>query len=116
MNAAVFADGMGHKQRLLDHLLRDAEPRNARALFKRLASNVGNVLRSPDPQMRDESLRVSADDAAARSAIEAGSARVSHAPRPSEGAAGSLDRQGREAAQPAPKEHIEIPSFLRKHG
>ena len=94
----------------------DIEPRNARALFKRLASNVGNVLRSPDPQMRDESLRMSADDAAARSAIEAGSARVSHAPRPSEGAAGNLDRQGREAAQPAPKEHIEIPSFLRKHG
>jgi cell division protein FtsZ len=94
----------------------EAEPRNARALFKRLASNVGNVLRSNEPHDRDETAYTSADDAAARSAIEAGAPRVSHAPSAAEGASGSLDRHGREPAAPAHKEHIEIPAFLRKHG
>jgi len=94
----------------------DAEPRNARALFKRLASNVGINLRSPDDNHRDETGYSAADDAAARSAIEAGAPRVSHAPSPTEGAQGSLDPHGRTPAQPAQKEHIEIPAFLRKHG
>ena len=94
----------------------EAEPRNARALFKRLASNVGNVLRSSEPHGHDEATYTSADDAAARSAIEAGTPRVSHAPSASEGASGSLDRQGREPAGSPQKEHIEIPAFLRKHG
>jgi cell division protein FtsZ len=94
----------------------DVEPRNARALFKRLASNVGNALRSSDQVARDEVAQSAADDAAARSAIEAGSLRVSNAPRPAEGAAGSLDRHGRDTVAPPNKEHIEIPSFLRKHG
>ncbi|RYE88206.1 MAG: hypothetical protein EOP19_02090 [Hyphomicrobiales bacterium] len=94
----------------------DPEPRNARALFKRLASNVGNALRSSEPQSRDETTYTSADDNAARSAIEAGAPRVSHASSPSEGASGSLDRHGREAAGQGHKEHIEIPAFLRKHG
>jgi cell division protein FtsZ len=94
----------------------DAEPRNARALFKRLASNVGNALRASEPQSRDETTYTSADDAAARSAIEAGAPRVSHGSSPTEGAAGSLDRHGREPAPQAHKEHIEIPAFLRKHG
>ncbi|WP_395819919.1 cell division protein FtsZ [Devosia sp.] len=94
----------------------EPEPRNARALFKRLASNVGNALRPTDSVGRDETTYTSADDAAARSAIEAGAPRVSHAPQPTQGASGSLDKLGREPAVAPQKEHIEIPSFLRKHG
>ncbi|HEY9012273.1 MAG TPA: cell division protein FtsZ [Devosia sp.] len=94
----------------------EAEPRNARALFKRLASNVGNVLRSSEQQGRDETGYSTEADAAARSAIEAGAPRVSHAPAAQEGAAGSLDRHGREPAAAVQKDHIEIPAFLRKHG
>ncbi|MHB1103306.1 MAG: cell division protein FtsZ [Devosia sp.] len=94
----------------------ETEPRNARALFKRLASNVGNALRSGNEHGRDEAAYAAADDAAARSAIEAGAPRVSHASAPTEGAQGTLDAHGRPAAQPAQKEHIEIPAFLRKHG
>ncbi len=92
------------------------EPRNARALFKRLASNVGLNLRSNEPARPAHTNEPSADDAAARSAIEAGASRnprVSGAP---EGARGSLDPQGRQQPQAQQKEHIEIPSFLRKHG
>ncbi len=94
----------------------EAEPRNARALFKRLASNVGNALRSSEPPAHDETAYSTRDDAAARNAIEAGAPRVSHAPAATEGASGSLDRHGRDQAQQAHKEHIEIPAFLRKHG
>jgi len=94
----------------------EAEPRNARALFKRLASNVGNALRSSEPVAHDETVYSSRDDAAARNAIEAGAPRVSQVPSATEGAAGSLDRRGREQPQQAHKEHIEIPAFLRKHG
>jgi cell division protein FtsZ len=94
----------------------EPEPRNARALFKRLASNVGLGLRPNPPLSKDETHYSAADDAAARSAIEAGAPRVSHAPSPAEGAAGQLDPHGRPAAQPAVREHLEIPAFLRKHG
>ena len=94
----------------------ESEPRNARALFKRLASNVGNALRSGNEHARDETTYSAADDAAARSAIEAGAPRVSHVSSPTEGAQGTLDAHGRPVAQPAQKEHIEIPAFLRKHG
>jgi cell division protein FtsZ len=94
----------------------EVEPRNARALFKRLASNVGNALRSSSESGRDETTYSAADDAAARSAIEAGAPRVSHASAPTEGAQGTLDAHGRAVPQPAQKEHIEIPAFLRKHG
>jgi cell division protein FtsZ len=91
----------------------DPEPRNARALFKRLASNVGIGLRPqaapPANPVRDSA----AEDAAARSAIEAGGPRISGNSAASEGAAGRLDANGRPLPQ---KEHIEIPSFLRKHG
>jgi cell division protein FtsZ len=91
----------------------DNEPRNARALFKRLASNVGIGLRTPQHPGLDETPYSGAEDAAARSAIEAGQARNAGLSAPPEGAAGRLDAQGR----PLPhKEHIEIPSFLRKHG
>jgi cell division protein FtsZ len=92
------------------------EPRNARALFKRLASNVGLNLKSSEPAQAGSASESSADDAAARSAIEAGASRnprVSGAP---EGARGSLDPNGRQQPQAQQKEHIEIPSFLRKHG
>ena len=92
------------------------EPRNARALFKRLASNVGLNLKSNEPARSAQPTEPSADDAAARSAIEAGASRnprVSGAP---EGARGSLDPHGRAQPQAQQKEHIEIPSFLRKHG
>ncbi len=91
----------------------EAEPRNARALFKRLASNVGLGLRpQPHPGL-DETQYTATDDAAARSAIEAGHARNSAPSVAPEGAAGRLDIHGRPLPQ---KEHIEIPSFLRKHG
>src|SRR3569833_2820652 len=91
----------------------DQEPRNARALFKRLASNVGIGLRTPQHPGLDETQYTTAEDAAARSAIEAGAARNSGHSTASEGAAGRLDQHGRPLPQ---KEHIEIPSFLRKHG
>jgi cell division protein FtsZ len=94
----------------------EPEPRNARALFKRLASNVGLSLRPAEPTAHDESGNSSADDAAARSAIEAGASRVSRGSPGAEGAPGNLDAHGRQMQQPAAKEHIEIPAFLRKHG
>jgi cell division protein FtsZ len=94
----------------------EAEPRNARALFKRLASNVGLNLKSNEPSRAEPAVEPSADDAAARSAIEAGGARNSRVSSGVEGARGTADQYGRTQAQPAQKEHIEIPAFLRKHG
>jgi cell division protein FtsZ len=91
----------------------EPEPRNARALFKRLASNVGLGLRPQQPSGLDETHYSASEDAAARSAIEAGHPRNPAPSSPAAGAAGKLDAHGR----PLPhKEHIEIPSFLRKHG
>ncbi|MCP8883633.1 cell division protein FtsZ [Devosia sp. XJ19-1] len=98
------------------HERHDAEPRNARALFKRLASNVGLNLGPQQAEVRAEPASSMADDAAARSAIEAGGARTSRVAPASEGARGQLDNQGRAPAAPAQKEHLEIPAFLRKHG
>jgi cell division protein FtsZ len=94
----------------------DAEPRNARALFKRLASNVGLSLGQTGEGGRDEAAYSAADDAAARSAIEAGGPRASRVPAASEGARGGLDAHGRQPAPAPQKEHLEIPAFLRKHG
>ncbi len=91
----------------------EAEPRNARALFKRLASNVGLGLRPQHQQSLDETHHTASEDAAARSAIETGHHRNPGLSQSSEGAAGKLDPHGRQLPQ---KEHIEIPSFLRKHG
>jgi cell division protein FtsZ len=91
----------------------DAEPRNARALFKRLASNVGLGLRPQQPSGQDETQYTASQDAAARSAIEAGQPRNLASSASPEGAAGRLDAQGRQIPH---KDHIEIPSFLRKHG
>lgn len=93
-----------------------AEPRNARALFKRLASNVGLGM----PSAKEAPARVSpeAGDAAARSAIESGPVRSAPTVNKAapEGAKGQTDPQGRATMQQLPKEHLEIPSFLRKHG
>ena len=94
----------------------DAEPRNARALFKRLASNVGLNLGQPQPAEKEAPSFSAADDAAARSAIEAGGARTSRVAAPSEGAHGNLDSHGRQPAAAPQKESLEIPAFLRKHG
>jgi cell division protein FtsZ len=94
----------------------ETEPRNARALFKRLASNVGLGLRQPEPLRREEPRDPPLDDAAARSAIEAGASRVSHAPAATEGAHGGGDGRSRQTGHATPREQIEIPAFLRKHG
>jgi cell division protein FtsZ len=94
----------------------EAEPRNARALFKKLASNVGLNLGQPQPAGREETGYSAADDAAARSAIEAGGARTSRVPPAVEGARGNLDAQGRQPAPAPQKDSLEIPAFLRKHG
>ncbi len=87
------------------------EPRNARALFKRLGSKVGLHVGADDGH---DAPRASSDDAAARSAIEAGGARPTRSQ--TEGAAGQADAQGRANPQQSQKDHLEIPSFLRKHG
>lgn len=92
------------------------EPRNARALFKRLASNVGLNLGQPQVEPRREPASSMADDAAARSAIEAGGARTSRVPPAAEGARGNLDNQGRSQPAAPQKDSLEIPAFLRKHG
>ena len=95
------------------------EPRNARALFKRLASNVGLNLdaeeEAPAPRREPEADSPVMDDAAARAAIEQGHPRAS-APAPEHGAQGNLDPHGRASVQHPTKEHLEIPAFLRKHG
>jgi cell division protein FtsZ len=104
------------RQSLTGQEKQDPEPRNARALFKRLASNVGISLKSNEPERTAPQVEPSADDAAARSAIEAGGARNPRVSGGAEGARGNLDQHGRQSAQPAAKEHIEIPAFLRKHG
>ncbi|WP_424982870.1 cell division protein FtsZ [Maritalea sp. S77] len=82
------------------------EPRNARALFRRLASNVGL-------QGKEEFDEKKADDAMARNAVEASPQR----PSKPQGAQGQLDQTGRPAPQPSgQKEQLEIPSFLKRHG
>ncbi|WP_417582674.1 cell division protein FtsZ [Pelagibacterium sp.] len=96
---------------------RSEEPRNARALFRRLASNVGLSLGGEaEPQVAGERVQPQFDDAAARSAIEAAPSRPA-APRPqAEGAAGQLDAHGRAPARAPQKEQLEIPAFLKRHG
>jgi cell division protein FtsZ len=91
----------------------EPEANPARALFKRLASNVGLANR-PRVEIEPElPVEEPLDDAAARSAIEAGGSRVSAHPA---GARGRADAYGRQAPQRETKEHLEIPAFLRKHG
>lgn len=95
----------------------DAEPRNARALFKRLASNVGiNVPASKESETQTNA--TVSDDAAARSAIESGPTRTAESKShvATGGATGQTDAQGRAAMQQSGKDHLEIPAFLRKHG
>ncbi|HEY8574799.1 MAG TPA: cell division protein FtsZ [Devosia sp.] len=94
----------------------ESEPRNARALFKKLASNVGLNLGQQAAAPKQEAVYSPADDAAARSAIEAGGARGSRVAPSVEGARGNLDMHGRQPAPAPQKESLEIPAFLRKHG
>jgi cell division protein FtsZ len=94
----------------------EAEPRNARALFKRLASNVGLGQRPQEDVTSAETRPVEHDDAAARSAIEAGAPRVSAVQAPHGATSGQLDAHGRPQAPQVVKDHLDIPSFLRKHG
>ncbi len=90
------------------------EVRNARALFSRLASNVGLNISMDGHGTGAPEDNGAADDSAARSAIEASNARP--APRTaSMGAAGQADATGRANPQQLQKDHLEIPSFLRKH-
>ena len=86
----------------------EEEPRNARALFRRLASNVGIAGKEA------EQAAPGADDVAARSAVEASApARRPETP----GAKGNLDQTGRPVGQAQPKkEQLDIPSFLKRHG
>ncbi|MCD7060120.1 cell division protein FtsZ [Pelagibacterium xiamenense] len=93
------------------------EPRNARALFRRLASNVGlNLGGDGEHEHEMDRRQPEFDDAAARSAIEAAPSRPA-APRHTEGATGQADAHGRQpASRPAASEQLEIPAFLRRHG
>jgi cell division protein FtsZ len=95
----------------------ETEPRNARALFRRLASNVGLNIQSEEEQA-DQAMR-EMDDAAARSAIESTPMRNPSTSAPQsvqQGAVGQNDPHGRAVLQHNQKEHLEIPAFLRKHG
>ena len=98
------------------------QPRNARALFKRLASNVGIRVgddESVEAQAREPHLEESrtVDDSAARAAIEAGGRTGMPSGRlGSAGASGEYDDQGRPIPPKVNKDHLEIPSFLRKQG
>jgi cell division protein FtsZ len=95
---------------------RSEEPRNARALFRRLASNVGLNLGADAEPEPDHRVQPDFDDAAARSAIEAAAPRPA-APRAPEGTAGQLDAHGRApSVRPQAKEQLEIPAFLKRHG
>src|SRR6185437_39681 len=89
----------------------EQEPRNARALFKRLASNVGRNLRPQSDEEPVEADYPGADDAAARSAIEAGGARNPRVSAAPQGAQGQLDSLGRQQAAPPVKDRLEIPAF-----
>jgi cell division protein FtsZ len=95
----------------------DGTPRNARALFRRLASNVG--LRARPSDLAPAGDLTENGDLAARSAVEAPAVsprRANPAPAP-EGARGHLDENGRSAASQHPaKDGPEIPAFLRRHG
>ncbi len=95
-----------------------------RALFKRLASNVGLNLGKEEiaqnhshsePSNAVTSTSPTADDLDARNAIEAPQSRTRSSMQP-EGATGSLDKTGRSRGEPASSDHLEIPAFLRKHG
>jgi cell division protein FtsZ len=92
------------------------EPRNARALFKRLASNVGLNLKPSSDGPEDDSSYTASGDAAARNAIEAGYSRGSQPAQAPEAARGQRDPNARQQPQANAKEHLEIPAFLRKHG
>ncbi len=81
-----------------------------RAFFKRIASNVGLNIGANEEGNNSHNM----DDSDAQSAIESGNPRSS---RPQvQGSSGDLDAHGRANMQQLRKEHLEIPSFLRKRG
>ncbi|SDG51468.1 cell division protein FtsZ [Pelagibacterium luteolum] len=103
------------RQQMVPQQVKGEEPRNARALFRRLASNVGlNIGGEAEPQR--ERVQPEFDDAAARSAIEAAPPRPQAPRAPVEGATGQLDAQGRAPVRAPQKEQLEIPAFLKRHG
>ncbi len=82
-----------------------------RALFRRLASNVGLNIGSNEEEGENSQNKHDID---ARSAIESANMRSSRGKEI--GVSGNLDNLGRENPQPIRKDHLEIPSFLRKRG
>ncbi|NOZ33658.1 MAG: cell division protein FtsZ [Alphaproteobacteria bacterium] len=89
----------------------DTPPRNARALFRRLASNVGLRARTEAENP--------VGDLEARSAVEAPPppAKNTTPPDAPEGARGQLDDHGRADPASSPdRKSPEIPAFLRRHG
>ncbi|HEY4199724.1 MAG TPA: cell division protein FtsZ, partial [Devosiaceae bacterium] len=91
----------------------EPEANPARALFKRLASNVGLSNRGRADAEPEMPAAPPTDDNAARAAIEAGGSRVSGTYA---GAQGRADAYGRQPVPAPQKDHLEIPAFLRKHG
>jgi len=90
-----------------------------RALLRRLATNVGLNLRSDKSADKSADVKerepVAADD---RDAMQAVEAQRTHqrSDKAASGASGNLDTSGRASGTATTTEHLEIPSFLRKHG
>ncbi len=91
-----------------------------RALLKRLATNVGLNLRSDKSVDKNADVKekepVAADDRDAMQAVEAQRSHPRSDRQEGEGASGNLDASGRASPGATTTEHLEIPSFLRKHG
>jgi len=88
-----------------------------RALLKRLATNVGLSLRADKTSVAPERQPAPTDDQDARQAVEAPrSHQRKDTARAAPGASGNLDASGRASDSATTTEHLEIPSFLRKHG
>ncbi len=85
-----------------------------RALLKRLATNVGLNLGAGKSADIKEKHPIAADDHDAMQAVEAPHPRQRSDRQ--EGASGNLDASGRASGSATTTEHLEIPSFLRKHG
>ena len=102
------------------HRIKDqnVQSNSPRALFKRLASNVGLHIGKEEGTERKQPV----DDMAARNMIESGGSTRSHH-NVTGAASGNIDAMGRNVEQSfdkdylnIKKDHLEIPSFLRKRG